>query len=247
MTPASISSFLQTVGPLFVINLTYRTDRRHEFAAQLQLVGLSLDRPDVTLFPAVRPEAAGDFPSIGARGCFLSHLGVLRQAVASGLTSVLICEDDLDFAPDILVRLDSITATLQTMPWDLFYGGYGHPPPEGVSLAPGVIRMDPDHSVDCTHFYVVRAAAISDLIRYLDAMLTRPVGHPDGGVMHYDGALAWFRRAHPNYITLAAVPAIGFQRSSRTDIHDLRWFDRWPGLGAVANILRKLRSHGQRH
>jgi len=33
-------------------------------------------------FPAVRPETAQGFPWIGARGCFLSHLAVLKSALA---------------------------------------------------------------------------------------------------------------------------------------------------------------------
>ncbi|HAX77040.1 MAG TPA: LPS biosynthesis glycosyltransferase, partial [Cyanobacteria bacterium UBA11372] len=47
------------------------------------------------MFPAIRPDDAGDFPSIGARGCFESHLAILKQALADRLSNVLIVEDDL--------------------------------------------------------------------------------------------------------------------------------------------------------
>jgi len=46
--------------------------------------------------------------------------------------------------------------------------------------------------------------------------------------MHVDGAYTWFRRTHPTRRTWVALPELGHQRQSRTDIHPLRWYDRWP-------------------
>jgi glycosyl transferase family 25 len=241
MTDTRTDAFLATVGPLVVINLAYRTDRRDEFAAQLRHIGLSLDHPHVHVFDAIRPDAADGFPTIGTRGCFLSHLGVLRQALAADWASVLICEDDLDFTADTLTRLPQVTAALQTLPWAIFYGGHGEAPP-GPQVAADLVQVDPGHGIVCAHFYVVRRAAITDLVRYLEAILSRPPGHPDGGLMHYDGALAWFRKAHPHHITLAAVPPLGVQRPSRTDIHALRWFDRWPFVRTLVSALRRARA-----
>ena len=43
---------LDVFGSVFVINLPDRADRRREMDAQLALVGLGLDHPAVTLFPA---------------------------------------------------------------------------------------------------------------------------------------------------------------------------------------------------
>jgi glycosyl transferase, family 25 len=238
--PNPAETFLAAVGPLVVINLPYRTDRRAEFSVQLRRIGLSLEHPQVHVFDAIRPDTADGFPTIGTRGCFLSHLGALKKAQAAGWDRVLICEDDLDFTPDAFARLPQIATSLGATSWSMFYGGYGDPPP-GPTVAPDLVEVDPKHGIFCAHFYAVRGAAIADLIRYLEAILSRPPGHPDGGLMHYDGALAWFRAAHPHHITLATVPALGVQRSSRTDIHALRWFDRFPVFRGLAALLRRMR------
>ena len=80
---------------IFIINLEHRADRRKEISKQLALINLNFDSPNVDLFKAIRPSDASGFESVGARGCFLSHLGVLRQAMSLG--NVLVLEDDLDF------------------------------------------------------------------------------------------------------------------------------------------------------
>ena len=59
----------------YVINLEDRTDRRAEMEQQLRRVGWQ-----AAFVAAIRPVDAGDFPSVGARGCFLSHLATLKQA-----------------------------------------------------------------------------------------------------------------------------------------------------------------------
>jgi glycosyl transferase, family 25 len=234
-------TMLAALGPIVVINLPFRADRLAEFATQLHRIGLSFDHRQVRIFDAVRPDAPDSFPSIGARGCFLSHLGILRQAVAAGQDRLLICEDDLDFTPDALSRLPDLIAHLTTTDWSIFYGGYGETPP-GKAIAPGLVQPDPGQGVSCSHFYAIRGTAIPDLMHYLEAMLARPPGDPDGGPMHYDGALGWFRNAHPQHLTLAAVPPLGVQRPSRTDIHALRWFDRLPVVRDAVARLRRTRT-----
>jgi len=237
--PAAVAeAFLGATGPIVLVNLPYRTDRRAEFGVQLKAIGLSYDHPGVHVLGAIRPKSAEGFPTVGARGCFLSHLQILRQAVADGRDRVLICEDDLDFTAEILSRLPAITATLETSAWSIFYGGYGGKA-IGGDVAPGLVRVEPGFEIPCAHFYAVRGPAIADLVAYLEGILSRPTGHPEGGLMHYDGALCWFRRAHPQYSTLAAVPEIGFQRASRTDIHALKWFDRWPGVRYLTTLARR--------
>lgn len=239
MGPEIAEDFLSVTGSATAINLPYRKDRRAEFSAELRKIGLSLDHPQIDLFAAVRPDEPAGFPTIGTRGCFLSHLGVLRHALATGRDRVLICEDDLDFTPDMLSRLPALTAELDRQPWDLFYGGY-EALPAGRIVAPDLVRADPAQGIGCTHFYAIRGAAIADLVRYLDAILTRPPGDPAGGPMHVDGAISRFRADHPDYITLVASPPIGVQRPSRTDIHAVKWFDRLPVLRGIAGGLRRL-------
>lgn len=236
---ASVSPFAM-FDRIVVINLASRPDRRAEMQAQMRRVGLALGTAPVRLFEAVRPSDAGGFPTVGARGCFMSHLAVLREAAAAGVDRLLILEDDLDFAADIARRAPLALACAEARGWDLFYGGHEI---EAAVVADGeCAEVPPATGVRTTHCIGLRGAAIARAADYLDAMLKRPAGDPGGGPMHVDGAYSWFRRAHPRLRTLAALPALGHQRASRSDIHALRWFDRVVGVRGVVGRLRSFAS-----
>src|SRR5829696_6763409 len=100
-----MSEPLDVFQKIYVINLAARTDRRREMQEQFGRIGMRLDDPKVELFEAIRPDDADGFPSVGSRGCFLSHLGVLKRASASRLESILILEDDLNFADDFAAKM----------------------------------------------------------------------------------------------------------------------------------------------
>ncbi|MDX1297216.1 MAG: glycosyltransferase family 25 protein [Pseudomonas sp.] len=200
---------------IFIINLPSRTDRQAEMAAQLKAIGLSLDDANLELFPAVCPDAPEAFPSIGARGCFMSHLGVLRTAQRLGLRRVSIFEDDLDFAADFNARIASITERLESTNWSMFYGGYHMAQVSCESVHDGLVESQPDELIGRTHFVVFQGAAISAAVHYLEKILGRPAGDPDGGPMHVDGAYNWFRCANPQFKTVLVTPELGFQRASR--------------------------------
>lgn len=200
---------------IYVINLPDRTDRRREMVAQLGRIGLDAD-PLVEFFPAVRPADKGEFGSLGERGCFLSHLGALKDAVTKGHRSILILEDDVDWTPAALARNARLDALCDT-DWGFLHGGRGHdrPAPDGaVSLE----RLDPERELLLGHFIGLRGPVIGQMVGYLEAMLARPKGSPDGGPMHVDGAYSWFRRAHPEVAAYVCTPSVAQQRSSRSDI-----------------------------
>jgi len=231
---------LRVLGPVHVINLPERRDRRREFARQLGRIGLGYTDDGVTLFAAVRPETPAGFPTIGARGCFLSHLEILRAARDSGAERIAICEDDLDFSDDFETRAPVLFEELSGIAWDIFYGGFDAEA-HGLAAPPGLLRLDPGQKVLCTHFLALHRSAIVALVPYLEAMTRRELGDPAGGPMHVDGAYSHFRTDHPEMVTLAASPTLGRQRASRTDVHDLRWFDRLPVIREAAGALRRLR------
>ena len=228
-------------GPtIYVINLADRADRRAEMAEQLSRIGLGFNSAAVRLFDAVRPADTGFFPSIGSRGCFMSHLGVLEDAAATGLHKILILEDDLNFSPDFAQRSERLAARIAAPDWGIFYGGHqvaGH-----LSALNGAADLNPKEPVQITHFIALQGPSINAAAAYLAAMLLRPSGDADGGPMHLDGAYSWFRREHPHVRTWIAVPPLGYQRASRTDIHALRWFDKMRAVRDVASVLRRLRN-----
>ncbi|TAK07709.1 MAG: glycosyltransferase family 25 protein [Rhizorhabdus sp.] len=231
MTPAE--RLFQSFDRVYVLNLPDRADRRAEMAGELAAIGTGFGDPRIRLFPAIRPEDAAGFPGIGARGCFLSHLAVLREARDEGFDRILILEDDCDFAAGIGVRLPAVLDALDAQSWDIVYGGYdlgSSPIRDGSGEEHGaLIPAPPTLPVRTTHCIGFRRAAIEALIPYLEAMLDRPAGSADGGPMHVDGAYGWFRASRPDLACWLASPRLGRQRPSRTDIAPPGPLDRLPG------------------
>lgn len=62
----------------------------------------------------------------------------------------------------------------------------------------------------------------------------------DGIHPSIDAAYIWYRRAYLHVRTHFAVPPLAGQRSSRNDIADLKWFDRYPVVRPLANSLRAI-------
>lgn len=232
------NAFLSLFYRVYVINLASRPDRRREMRRELDRAGFGADGAGTTFFDAIRPAAPGPFPSIGARGCFLSHLEVLRDAARRGCHSILICEDDLAFADDLASRTGLLCNRLGAEDWSVFYGGYAALPGATTGNAP-LVEIAPEDGIQTTHCIGFRGDAIGEAAVYLAKMLDRPGGSPEGGPMHVDGAYSWYRRSHPTRRTLAAVPPIGHQRSSRSDVYDkLKWYDRVRVLDPFVHLLR---------
>lgn len=226
---------------IYIINLPSRSDRRIEMAEQLERVGLTYESDNVHLFEAVRPVDAGPFPTIGTRGCFMSHLGVLEDAHKRGLRSVLILEDDCNFTADCEHVLSEFSHSSFLESWDLFYGGTL----TDDLILDGAERfklVPPNQHLMGAHFLAIQGRVLPILIHYLKAMLERPGGHPEGGPMHVDGAYSWFRTAFPHYKTVLCEPPLAYQRSSRTDIHGNSWYDRLPVVREIIAWLRKVKN-----
>jgi glycosyl transferase family 25 len=225
---------------VYVINLPWRRDRRSEMEAQFRKIGVDPADPRIIFFEAIRPDDPAGFPTIGTRGCFLSHLEVLRTAQAAGLERILILEDDVNFSRDFTHRWKTLEPLMGALAWDFLYLGWlqmAQPIPD----SPAIVCLPSTNSALGTHMYALKAPTIAALIPYLEAILRRPPGDPEGGPMHADGALAWFRKAHPDLQTLALAQPAGYQRRSRNDIHALKWFDRIPPLESAIASLRWLR------
>lgn len=223
---------------VFIINLPSRVDRRREMTRELKRVGLRIDCPLITLFPAIRPSDCGAFESIGARGAFMSHLAVLRLALKEKYERILILEDDVNFIENFTAHMQRTSQCLSEKTWQIFYGSYQLVKPD--ALTPGTPCIEPAEGVMLAHFIAFQCRAISMAVAFLETLLTRPAGDPRGGPMHVDGAYSWLRRLNPSLTTRLAVPQLGHQRSSRSDIHKLRWFDRLLGVRSMAAFARSI-------
>ena len=240
-SPAA-QALLDAFGRIVILNLPERSDRRRGIEAELQGLGLSLAHPSVLLFPAIRPEDAGGFPSIGAKGAFLSHCAVMERMLAEGWPRMLVLEDDMGFAPGAVARLPGLARALAGRDWGILYGHPGDLPERTPAAdSAGLITLPADLGLIQLHFLGLTAAAVSVILPELRRMPARPEGSPDGGPMHVDGALNFLRARHPELVSLAVEPAIATQRASRSDIAPRKWYDRLPVLRGLIGALRGLR------
>lgn len=243
MSPVQVSGSLETkltdfFERTYVVNLPERVDRRRAITRELAKAGLPLTKAGkpnhrVELFPAIRPDHPEGFPSLGARGCFLSHLAILKQAQQDQLANVLILEDDLAISPRLQSAQASLIEQLDRTTWGFTY--FGHRLPQTDSAT--VKLQQSTEPIETTHFYGVNGAILDRLIPFLEELMRRPGGHPEGGPMHIDGAYWRFRLQYPEVATFVAMPSLGWQRSSRSDI-TTAWFDQFPVLRQIGAVAR---------
>lgn len=228
-----MTSPFQGFDEVRIINLVDRQDRRREITDQLNSVGGIAS--NISFFDAQRPGSPGEFPSIGARGCFESHFSILREAGDRGSQTLLVLEDDLDFTRDGRLRMEPLLDELAGQDWSLFYGAHVMP----MDGRQGLVRIATDEPVMTTSFVAFRGKAIGELVTFLEAMSKRQAGSPDWGPMHVDGAYTVFRRLNPQHSTFAAFPSLGRQRSSPSDVAESRMIlDQWAGARQIASLLR---------
>lgn len=247
-TDAAIGDVAAALGKLldriYIINLESRPDRKREMQAELSELGLGADHPLVTFFPAVKPEDSGPFPSIGARGCFMSHLGVLQDAQARGCRRFLILEDDAALVPNVRAVLPGVLSELEAASWAIAYLGYridaGQFP--GPSANPNTQwrALPAQVGVQTTHAMAIHSRAVPMIIAYLETMLTRAAGHAEGGPMHVDGAYSWFRKQHPKALTLVTPAQYVVQRASQSDIAPPSWRDKVPFVPMLRRLKNRL-------
>jgi hypothetical protein len=229
-------------GAVYVISLEERTDRRSETRSALLAVGQNPDA--VNWFIAKKPAEKGVFPSRGVRGAFESHCSVLKQARDAGARSVLVLEDDIDFPGGLdasLRRLD------RTGDWDIVYGGHYFLDGRGPGhAANGYRRAAPAEEFIGLHCYAVSGRILGGLIAGLESFPAGTPGDPLGGPMPVDGAINVLRNRNPSWTCLVAEPPFGNQRSSRTDIGDVKWFDRVALIRAPVAAARLLKNYVRR-
>ncbi len=246
MSTDVVQALGEVLDRLYVINLESRPDRRAEMQVELALIGLEPGDALVTFFPAVKPDSPGDFPSIGARGCFMSHLGVLRDAQARGCEVLLILEDDAALAPAHREALAEAVAELAEMEWSIAHLGHRVDPaafPDATAARGTHWRALPSGSgVQTTHAMLIHQRALKALIAYLERMLTRPAGHAEGGPMHVDGAYSWFRRDHPEALALVTPAQYVVQRASKSDIAPPNWRDSLPFVPLLRRVKNGLKN-----
>ena len=162
----------------------------------------------------------------------------IEKAKQDNIERLLIIEDDLFFYPEFTKLEQKIVTLLQQKPWGMVYLGHFIPP---KALSDNLLQeyLDP---ILCSHLVGFHQSTFNELISHLKAILKREAGDPAGGPMHIDGAYNHFREKNREFKTLVINPSLGTQRSSRSDVAPLRWFDRIPILNSFFNFLRNFKN-----
>lgn len=137
----------------YVINLAKRTDRLAHMTEGCEFAGIDFER-----FEAATPDHQAAFKSPGSHGCFMSHVGVWKAALAAGCKRALVMEDDVVFPENFREAFSAIIGLLQFVEWDLFHGTAIR------RTRDGILRQV--KRVGCSHFYIAKAASLRYLLEH---------------------------------------------------------------------------------
>lgn len=234
------SPLLDYCGRVEIVHLPDRTDRYWRLARELAGLGIAMTDSRVRIPHAPRPEGANGFTDRGVHGNFLSHLDILKRASSDGLAAAWVLEDDAIFRTRLL-DLDNqtrIVSQLSTDSWDLCY--LGHPISKLMTNRPtGLIACE--LVFKWSHCYLVSKKFLPELVLYLEQVLQRPEGHPQGGRMYFDGALSHIRLMRPEIRTLVYNPALSVQAGSLSNLGQNRWYDGLTHFHRLAGHARDAR------
>ena len=227
---------------IYLINLPERTDRLKYSLAELAKVGIQRNDTRLCIFPAIRPDCADRFPGIGAKGCYLSHLGVLKDVQQKGISRFLVLEDDFQLCTSALLPQTDLINQIKTTEWDFLFPGHSHPAHQHDSTGRQTSLLRCALPLECAHCYAINAGLLPALISYLEACINRMPGDPQGGPMHIDGAYSLYRLLHPELRSFVVNSSLVRQRSSRSDITPNQWYDRVAGIRQCAAAYRTLKN-----
>ncbi len=199
---------------IYVINLPYRKDRLNSVTKELGRAGISFCPGKVEVFSAIRPEEPAGFPDIGWRGCFLSHLGVIKQAKKDKLNNVLIMEDDLLISRRFIKSQHKLLEQLSTEEWGFVYFGHVVATPRSRSVE----LINYSDTLITTHCYGVNASVFDRLIDYLEDYASQVAQQRPEVDIGVDSVISLFRKQNKDIVTLIASPSICVQSDSTSDL-----------------------------
>lgn len=235
-------SLLDTFAATRIINLKAREDRRREMISELARLGLIVDGHKIKFHDASTFEAAAPFPTVGARGCFHSHMAVIGEAWFERFDNVLILEDDCDFVGSIEVALVQALEALRGQDWSMFFGGHEDLDRDECQQGP-IQRICAGSWIRGAHFVAIHRRAIELMVPFLYEELARLAVDPLQGSPGIDAAYTNFGKRFPELGYFVAWPKLGYQRPSRTDIARSSVFDRLPIANRLVVPARRLKRY----
>lgn len=155
-----------TFDKVVVVNLARRPQRLQRFWAAL---GPDWPFRHPERFEAVDGQAVpvpGEWKQgAGAWGCMLSHRQVVRSAIADGLDSILILEDDASPIPSFATRVPDFLARVPA-DWDcLMLGGQHLRQP--IAIGPGIVQCV---GTQRTHAFALRRTMMPGLLKFWETV-----------------------------------------------------------------------------
>jgi hypothetical protein len=236
-----MDSLLTKFPAAYLINLPERKDRLKSAKKELARIGWNLGATGVQLYPAQKFTDRGRFPNIGSRGCFMSHLACLEDAQRHGQPNVMLLEDDISFSSSLPKLTPSILYQLENVQWDFCYLGHEQTGEIGeASSKTTEVKLVPYRGdILMSYIVLINGRVLSKLIAHLNRVVSGIEGDQEYGPMPIDGAYNIFRRNRDVH-TVIAIPKLGWQRSSRSDITP-RPIDDWRPVKPITSAIRHLK------
>ncbi|WP_294395517.1 hypothetical protein [uncultured Sphingomonas sp.] len=220
-----------------IISLASRPDRRRRIERDLARFDLTPEMLGLGFFDGLVFDSPGEFPRMGVRGCFNSHLALARAAADAG-RDILVLEDDVDFDIARLARFPALAEQVAATAWDVLYLGYITPNGHGR----GEPRLVPHGGLTIGgHFYAMRADFAGRIAGFMEQARDRKAGDPEGGPMYRDAAFNFYRERHPDVATWLAAPSLAGQFSSRSNLSP-GTLDRIPVVRHAVGWAREARA-----
>jgi glycosyl transferase, family 25 len=223
-----------------IIHLPDRVDRYRSLSSELSQLGIDIRKPKVQIPHAPVPSDWKGWPSRGVYGNFLSHLGILRQALQDGLQTVWVLEDDAIFSRRMRREQQRLVEKLQESDWDFCFFGHSLKP-ELAEMPKGFVI--PNAEFIWAHCYAVHARVLPRLVAYMEQALVLPAHHPEGSRLYIDAAFTIFRRLNPDVVTLVYNPALSVQKGCPSSLNDPKWYDTVAMTRPLVSFARSVRDH----
>jgi hypothetical protein len=223
-----------------IIHLPHLQERYQALSTELRDLGIDIRHPKVQVPYAPVPREWDGWPSRGVYGNFLSHLGILRQAMQDGLQTIWVLEDDAIFSRRMRREQSALVETLQQREWDLCF--FGHSLKQELAEQPTGF-VPPIADFIWAHCYAVHARVLPRLVPYLEQAIVLPAHHPNGSRLYIDAAFTLFRRLNPDVVTLVYNPALSIQKGCSSSLNDPKWYDTVAVTRPLVSLARRARDH----
>ncbi|MGG6242757.1 hypothetical protein ACQ4N7_29470 [Nodosilinea sp. AN01ver1] len=236
-------NFTNYFDRIAIVYLPERKRRLKSMRRQVQRLGIE---DHVQWFKGLKFNEAGQFPKASVRGCVMSNYEILRQAAQDKVERLLLFQEDCVLSQRLIRQEHSVLQELANRSWDFAYFGCQPFSDDEANSKKVSIKATPNHffsqvnvrqNVRETHFWACQGKAIPKLVEFMEASFERPKNHPDCGPTYFDGYMNEIRYRHPDLVTLAAVPNLGWPLSSVSNLNPGR-LDSIPAVSPLLHAVR---------